>query len=365
MQLRPGLVVLVGGLLLFPAAAAADTITLLSPTARTSEPPPLVGKRIAGATVGETRFSGRLRNVERIAVGIDRSGAPVGLVVTQRLTIFHPGDFTFLVPAPATKVDRGSRVAGRARSARPRASCGRASHPAAASWRRPSRSLRARPPSCRCGSRSSVGPTRSWCGYRTSRADASRSRPGRLAPTSSRRSSARCAEGDDDGGAVAARAAGPGHGAQGHQRHGAAARARHDRGPGPGAGWHVCRARRGPPDRADIHRSRQGVARARPACRAAPAARDTSRPARSRALAGGPPAGARQRRSLAAVPPFPRFAGPVGSSTASYVYRTVERSPLAEVAGRSSNGDDTLTIVLVGVLGAVALVGGAILWAHL
>ena len=105
MPLRPGPVVLVaGGLLLFPAAAAADTITLLSPTARTSEPPPLVGKRIAGVTAGETRFSGRLRNVERVAVGIDRSGAPVGVVVTQRLTISRPGDFTFLVPAPATKV---------------------------------------------------------------------------------------------------------------------------------------------------------------------------------------------------------------------------------------------------------------------
>ena len=105
MPLRPGPVVLVaGGLLLFPAAAAADTITLLSPTARTSEPPPLVGKRIAGVTAGETRFSGRLRNVERVAVGIDRSGAPVGVVVTQRLTISRPGDFTFLVPAPATQV---------------------------------------------------------------------------------------------------------------------------------------------------------------------------------------------------------------------------------------------------------------------
>ena len=56
---------------------------------------------------------------------------------------------------------------------------------------------------------------------------------------------------------------------------------------------------------------------------------------------------------------------PSGPSTASYVYRTVERSPLAAVAGRSSGGGDTLTIVLVAVLGAVALVGGAILWAHL
>ena len=49
---RPrGLVALLaGGLLLFPSAAAADTITLLSPSARTSTPPPLVGRRIAGLT---------------------------------------------------------------------------------------------------------------------------------------------------------------------------------------------------------------------------------------------------------------------------------------------------------------------------
>ena len=39
MPAQPGLVVLVAGsLLLFPAAAAADTITLLSPSARTSTP---------------------------------------------------------------------------------------------------------------------------------------------------------------------------------------------------------------------------------------------------------------------------------------------------------------------------------------
>ena len=56
---------------------------------------------------------------------------------------------------------------------------------------------------------------------------------------------------------------------------------------------------------------------------------------------------------------------PSGPSTAVYAYRTVERLPVLAAAGRSSGGDDTLTIVLVGVLGAVALVGGAILWAHL
>src|SRR5262245_41496453 len=105
MRLWPGPVVLVvSGLLLFPAAAVAGTVTLLSPTARTSGPPPLVGTRTAGVTAGETRFPGRLGNAERISVGIDRSGAPVGIVATQRLTISRPGDFTFAVPAPATKV---------------------------------------------------------------------------------------------------------------------------------------------------------------------------------------------------------------------------------------------------------------------
>jgi len=104
MPLRVGLVALAAGLLLTPAAAAADSITLLSPSARTSAPPPLVGRPTAGVTAGETRFSGKLRNAERVSVGIDRSGAPVGVVVTQRLTISRPGDFTFLVPAPATRV---------------------------------------------------------------------------------------------------------------------------------------------------------------------------------------------------------------------------------------------------------------------
>ena len=56
---------------------------------------------------------------------------------------------------------------------------------------------------------------------------------------------------------------------------------------------------------------------------------------------------------------------PSGPSTAVYAYRTVERPPVLAAAGRSSGGNDTLTIVLVGVLGAVAVVGGAILWAHL
>jgi hypothetical protein len=85
-------------------SAGAEAITLLSPAARATPPPPLSGSRTISPTVAETRFPGRMRNAERIVVGLDASGSPVGVVVTQRLTIVRPGDFTFVVPAPATKV---------------------------------------------------------------------------------------------------------------------------------------------------------------------------------------------------------------------------------------------------------------------
>jgi hypothetical protein len=109
---RAGTVVLAAGCLLAgPSAAAAGTITLLSPTARSANPPPLVGTGTSNVPQ-EVRFPGRLRNTERIAVGIDRFGAPVRIAVTQALTISRPGDFTFLVPAPATAVRaaRGSQA---------------------------------------------------------------------------------------------------------------------------------------------------------------------------------------------------------------------------------------------------------------
>jgi len=50
------------------------------------------------------RVPGRLRSDERIEVALGRSGAVAGVVVTQRLTISRTGDFSFVVPAPATEV---------------------------------------------------------------------------------------------------------------------------------------------------------------------------------------------------------------------------------------------------------------------
>jgi hypothetical protein len=140
-------------------------------------------------------------------------------------------------------------------------------------------------------------------------------------------------------------------------------RLRHDRGPGAGAvALSVVLARAA--DRADVHRSREGLARARPAGRAAraleilPGRRD--RCPRWRASSGHSEPLLSHGSTTTS-----RLAGPVRPSTAVYAYRTVERLPVLAAAGRSSGGDDTLTIVLVAVLGAAALVGGAILWAHL
>jgi hypothetical protein len=57
---------------------------------------------------------------------------------------------------------------------------------------------------------------------------------------------------------------------------------------------------------------------------------------------------------------------PLGPSTATYVYRTLPRAPVA--AGplpAADGGADTLVIVLVSTVGAAALVGAVVLWAHL
>ena len=77
---------------------------LLQPTASTTPPPPLAGQTAVGAVVQETRFPGRLTNDERVDVGLAADGSPVLVVVTQRLVIARPGDFSFTVPAPATSV---------------------------------------------------------------------------------------------------------------------------------------------------------------------------------------------------------------------------------------------------------------------
>ena len=86
------------------AVAGAGTIVLLQPTAGGTPPPPLAGRAAVGGVVQETRFRGRLRNDERVDVGLAPDGSPVRVVVRQRLVISRPGDFSFTVPAPATAV---------------------------------------------------------------------------------------------------------------------------------------------------------------------------------------------------------------------------------------------------------------------
>jgi hypothetical protein len=88
-----------------PAAGAkAGTITLLSPITRFKPPPPLSGTTPFEAGAQETRFPGQLQNDERVVVALEDDGSARGIVVTQRIVISRAGDFSFLIPAPATRV---------------------------------------------------------------------------------------------------------------------------------------------------------------------------------------------------------------------------------------------------------------------
>ncbi len=362
---RAPVVLVAGGLLLVPVAAAADTITLLSPAARTASPPPLVGKRIAGLTPEETRFPGRIRNVERIAVGIDRSGAPVSVAVTQRLTISRPGDFSFLVPAPATTVvaapgsqaepglrdlgivwqgfASGRRVLAATVTLAPAAA---AALPLRVSLERRAGAVAVRLENITQGrftiTTGSVAP------------DAVRGFLGRL-----RR------EGTTT--VVPPELALPGR-ATGHAVIGVTAPLR-------------VRGTITAPGRPPVavsavlgawHPKTRTFVVAGPGLPAVDLRVEPLGPLEILPGSRGPvPSLAGLQRVLGSVAlawqydHFLDSPDPSGPSTASYVYRTVERSPVAAVAGRSPGGDDTLTIVLVAVLGAAALVVGVILWAHL
>jgi hypothetical protein len=84
--------------------ASAEPISLLSPVAPLNPPPPLFRGASPIEAQFETRFPGRLRNEERVVVGLEQNGAPASVVVTQRFVIARTGDFFFIVPAPATSV---------------------------------------------------------------------------------------------------------------------------------------------------------------------------------------------------------------------------------------------------------------------
>ena len=88
----------------FVGAARAGTIVLLLPTATATPPPPLAGTTTLQGGLVETRVPGRVRNAERVEVGLADDGSPVRVAVTQRLVISQLGDYSFTIPAPATDV---------------------------------------------------------------------------------------------------------------------------------------------------------------------------------------------------------------------------------------------------------------------
>jgi hypothetical protein len=96
-----------GALLAAAAGARAATITLLSPIAPLQPPPPLLKGPSSLETPTEVRFFGQLRNRERVVVGLEDDGSAASVVVTQRIVIVGKGDFSFTIPAPATRVAPG------------------------------------------------------------------------------------------------------------------------------------------------------------------------------------------------------------------------------------------------------------------
>jgi hypothetical protein len=83
------------------AAAGAAPITLVSPNTPGPAPPPLAGGPQLSSEPGEVRVPGSLDNAEAVRIGLAQDGTPVSVVVVQRMSIRGPGDFRFLVPAPA------------------------------------------------------------------------------------------------------------------------------------------------------------------------------------------------------------------------------------------------------------------------
>ncbi len=96
-----------GALLAAAAGAHAGTITLLSPIAPLQPPPPLLKGASSLETPTEVRFFGQLRNRERVVVALEDDGSASSVVVTQRILIVGKGDFSFTIPAPATRVAPG------------------------------------------------------------------------------------------------------------------------------------------------------------------------------------------------------------------------------------------------------------------
>jgi hypothetical protein len=100
-----GLVVLAAACLAGAAVAAAP-IVLPSPIALAQPPPPLATGAVAPVgSENELRFPGRIENTERVVVGLRENGSAGTVDVTQRLTLPAVGDYSFVIPAPVLSVE--------------------------------------------------------------------------------------------------------------------------------------------------------------------------------------------------------------------------------------------------------------------
>jgi hypothetical protein len=87
------------------APVGATPIVLPSPAALLMPPPPLLAGATPLETEHELRFPGHIRNTERVEVGLRSDGSASSVVVTQRLLIGKVGDYAFTVPAPVVSVE--------------------------------------------------------------------------------------------------------------------------------------------------------------------------------------------------------------------------------------------------------------------
>src|SRR6185503_18301657 len=90
-------------------AVAADVFYLTSPYQSVAPPPPLGRGTSVPQRGTEVEIPGHVASRELVSVGIGPDGVPIRVTATQRLRIDGTGDYSFLVPAPATSVTRGPR----------------------------------------------------------------------------------------------------------------------------------------------------------------------------------------------------------------------------------------------------------------
>lgn len=102
-MLRTALAVALAGLAIAPVALGAaphTPVPLPTPAQALTRSPPLQ----TIAPLFELQLPGRIISREQIAVGLDPTGAPASVTVTQRLSLDAAGDYAFAVQAPVLDV---------------------------------------------------------------------------------------------------------------------------------------------------------------------------------------------------------------------------------------------------------------------